>query len=182
MTHIGESKVQAAREKFSQLQDVLPRVTKHMIGHLQTNKVKTALELFDMIQSVDSVKLIREIEKQAARSQRAKIDILLEVNISGEAQKFGIEKGNLFTLVEEVQMCQRIRLLGLMTMAPLSDDQGIIRQCFRSLKDVSEEINDHFCIEDKVEMRYLSMGMTHDYEIALEEGANMLRIGSAIFG
>jgi pyridoxal phosphate enzyme (YggS family) len=153
-----------------------------MIGHLQTNKVKFAIDLFDMIQSVDSLSLIAEIEKQAIKINRERMDILIEVNVSGEAQKFGIAKENIFKLAEEVTLCSHVHLLGLMTMAPFTDDKNIIRQCFRSLRNLSDEIAEHFSLESKVEMKYLSMGMTHDYEIALEEGANMLRIGSAIFG
>ena len=180
ITHIGENKVQDAKQKFALLDDASVKFTKHMIGHLQTNKVKMALQTFDVIQSVDSLKLAKEIEKHAEQLARD-VDIFLEINCSGEEQKFGIPKSEALPLVEEILKLKRINIRGLMTMAPFVEDSEIIRQCFRDLKVLGDEIAQRFKGESQVQMNHLSMGMTQDYEIALEEGANMLRIGSAIF-
>lgn len=178
--HIGENRVQEAEEKFAALGSDAQKVKKHMIGHLQTNKVKKALALFDMLQSVDSEKLALEIEKQAASLNRT-IEILIEVNTSGEEQKFGVAKENAVDLLEKIAQCPHIKVSGFMTMAPYTDNTDIVRNCFKDLKDLSVEIAEKFKNNEKIEMKYLSMGMTGDFEIALEEGANMLRIGSAIF-
>lgn len=180
LTHIGENKVQEARKKFSALGDCGVKVTRHMIGHLQTNKVKHALEIFDLIQSVDSVKLAAAIEAQAAKANK-NIDVLVQVNTAGEEQKFGAAPSEVAALIEEVIKLKHIRLLGLMTIAPLTQDREIIRRCFRDLRRLNDRISERFPAGERLEMKYLSMGMTADYEIALEEGANMVRIGRAIF-
>ena len=180
LTHIGENKVQDARKKFSALQDSGVKVTRHMIGHLQTNKVKHALEIFDLIQSIDSAKLAAAIEAQAAKLNK-NIDVLLQVNTAGEEQKFGAAPSGVFALIEEMAKFKHIRLFGLMTMAPLTQDKEIIRRCFRDLRLLRDQVSGRFPAGERLEMKYLSMGMTADYEIALEEGANMVRIGRAIF-
>ena len=173
--------MQDAQAKFSQLGEAGNKVTKHMIGHLQTNKAKDAVKIFDMIQSVDSIKLIQEIEKRVAASGRSKVDVLIEVN-SGEEQKSGVAKTAVMDLVAGAVQCEHVQLLGLMTMAPFVNDEKVVRQAFRDLRLLREEITSQFKGQPRVNMKYLSMGMTNDYEIALEEGANMLRIGRAIFG
>jgi len=180
LTDIGESKVQDAQEKFSQLGPALTGVTKHMIGHLQTNKVKRAVQLFDLLQSVDSVKLVREIERRAAQQERD-VAVLIEINASGEEQKYGASCEGAFALVDEILKGEHIILKGLMTVGPLSGHEEIIRQAFRQVKRLSRDIIRKYAGEARVQMQYLSMGMTQDYPLALEEGANMLRIGSAIF-
>ncbi len=180
LKHVGESKVQEARRKFSDFKDSDIQVTRHMIGHLQTNKVKAALEVFDCIQSVDSLKLAAAIEEQAAKLNRS-IDILIQVNTAGEEQKFGIDPSEVFTIIKQVIAFKHVCLQGLMTVAPLTDDKEVVRKCFRDLRLLSEEIVNKFSGDDRVAMTHLSMGMTQDYEIALEEGANMVRIGRAIF-
>ncbi|MCK5179360.1 MAG: YggS family pyridoxal phosphate-dependent enzyme [Candidatus Omnitrophica bacterium] len=180
LKHIGESKVQEARKKFPGLGNSDIKVTRHMIGHLQTNKVKAALEVFDCIQSVDSLKLAAAIEEQAAKLNRS-IDILIQVNTAGEEQKFGIDPSEVFTIIKQVIAFKHVCLQGLMTVAPLTDDKEVVRKCFRDLRLLSEEIVNKFSGDDRVAMTHLSMGMTQDYEIALEEGANMVRIGRAIF-
>jgi len=179
LTHIGENKVQEAAKKFSVLEEVGKEVTRHMIGHLQTNKVKQALLTFDMIQSVDSLKLATEIDKQAHKLDRV-VDILIQVNTSGEEQKYGLSPQETAALIEQIINLKHIRVLGLMTIAPLTDDEGVIRRSFQDLKSLSDQIKDKFSA-DNVSMKYLSMGMTNDFKIALEEGSNMLRIGRAIF-
>jgi pyridoxal phosphate enzyme (YggS family) len=178
VTHLGENKVQDARKKFSLLRDPHRKVTKHMIGHLQTNKVKHALEVFDLIQSVDSLKLATAIEEQAAKMNKV-ADVLIQVNTSGEEQKFGIAPSDFFILLDDIIPLQHLRVRGLMTMAPFEADRDIIRKCFLDLRLLRDQVKGRF--GERIDMKYLSMGMTADYDIALEEGANMIRIGSAIF-
>ena len=180
LSHIAENKVQHAVEKFSTLENAGANITKHMIGHLQTNKVKKALEIFDIIQSVDSLKLAEAINSQAL--QMSKIaDILIQVNTSGEQQKYGIALNEAKTLLNSAVGLKNLRILGLMTMAPFVDDEEIIRNSFRKLKQLQDEITGEFSDHERLEMKYLSMGMTGDYKIAIEEGSNMVRIGRAIF-
>lgn len=180
ITDIGENRVQDARSKFNALEGFVPRPRRHLIGHLQSNKVKPAVELFDLIQSVDSPKLALELHKEA-RQQNKILDVLVQVNVSGEKQKFGAGPDSLFTLIDLLADCDHLRCQGLMTIAPLTDDETIVRRCFRELREIYEKTRDNFAGSERVVMTYLSMGMSGDYRVALEEGANMLRIGSAIF-
>ncbi|OGX38048.1 MAG: YggS family pyridoxal phosphate enzyme [Omnitrophica WOR_2 bacterium RIFCSPHIGHO2_02_FULL_52_10] len=180
LAHIGENKVQDAGKKFPLIGDAIGKVTKHMIGHLQTNKVKQCLEIFDFIQSVDSVKLANVIEAQAAKLNK-RVDVLVQVNTAGEEQKFGIPLTEAFPLIEEVSRLRHIQLLGLMTMAPFGADEKALRQCFRGLRLLRDKAVERFSGAPNIAMQYLSMGMTDDFEIALEEGSNMVRIGRAIF-
>jgi len=179
ITHIGENRVQEAKEKFVALEN-LGHVTKHMIGHLQTNKVKDAVVLFDVIQSVDSFKVAQEIEKQAAKLEKT-IDVLIEVNISGEEQKHGFIVKDVMADMEMTRSFSHMRIKGLMGMAPFVEDKDVIRNCFRQLKKLFEEAKEKFLDCSNIEMKYLSMGMTADYEMALEEGSNMVRIGRAMY-
>lgn len=176
LKHIAENKVQEADKKFPQFNGV----TKHIIGHLQTNKVKAALKLVDLIQSVDSLKLALEIEKEAGKLEKT-ADILVQVNTAGEEQKSGIPPSQAISLLENIAGCEHIRVLGLMTMAPFTEDQAIIRKTFSDLKKIFDEAARHFKGHDRISMKHLSMGMTSDFKIAIEEGSNMVRIGSAIF-
>jgi pyridoxal phosphate enzyme (YggS family) len=178
LTHIAENKVQQAQERLPALDGVIPNLTKHMIGHLQSNKAKQALQLFDLIHSVDNLKLAQEIDKQAQKLNK-EAQILVQVNTSGEKSKSGAESAQAVSLVQQISVLPHVKVLGLMTMAPLTEDQNIVRQAFRELKKIFDQIATMSL--SRVEMRYLSMGMSQDYEIALEEGANMIRIGSAIF-
>ncbi len=180
LTVVGENRVQEVERKFPQLDAMNVKVSKHLIGHLQTNKVKLALQYCDLIQSVDSFKLAQEIEKQAAKINR-NMDIFVQVSTSGEEQKFGVEHVEAIALVEEIAKLPHVFIKGLMTMAPLTEDKEIVRKCFRDLRIIRDELKNKFSNSDKIQMKYLSMGMSSDYEIALEEGSNMLRIGSAIF-
>lgn len=182
ITDIGELKVQDAQEKFLELEKigVSPNFfKKHMIGHLQTNKVKTAIQIFDLIQTVDSFKLASEIDRQALSAGKV-VSTLIEVN-SGEEQKFGVPPTQVLPLLEKIAELKNIEVLGLMTMAPLTQDEEITRRSFRELFNLSQKAGKDFEGHPRIQMKYLSMGMTGDYEIALEEGANMVRIGSAIF-
>ena len=180
ITHIAENKVQEAQKKFPELKKKYPQITCHLIGHLQTNKVKDTLKVCDLIQSVDSLKLAQEIDKQAEKLGRA-ADILVQVKTSGEEQKFGTDPAEALALVAEIAKLKRIRILGLMTMAPFVDDKNIVRACFKQLREIRDAAAKKFQGLPNVKMQYLSMGMTEDFEIALEEGSNMIRIGRAIF-
>jgi len=172
---IGENRVQEAYQKFQELGRI---ATWHMVGHLQTNKVKRALEFFDWIHSVDSLHLAREISKRAERLGR-EVDVLLEVNTSGEASKYGVTPEELPALAEAVSQLPRIRVRGLMTIAPIVERPEEARPYFVMLRELRDRL-----VEEGVvaELPHLSMGMTDDFEVAVEEGATMVRIGRAIFG
>lgn len=179
--NIGENRIQEAADKYVQLNELCKKsqVKWHMVGHLQTNKVKKAMEVFDMIQSVDSLHLAEKINSEAGINNRT-VDILIEVNTSGEKSKFGVEKDKVFELVEKLSELKNIQVLGLMTIGPLASDENIIRKAFSSLRQLREQIAKNLSFSN-VKMNYLSMGMTDDYPIAIEEGSNMLRLGRAIF-
>ena len=170
---IGENRVQEASQKFSAIGN---RVDWHMVGHLQTNKAKTALKIFSMIQSLDSPRLAQEIEKRAT----TQIDCLIEVNTSKEPSKFGMSPDRLFDFYETIKNSQEINVLGLMTIGPgwAIQDAEASRPCFRLLRDLRDELSQEFDRPFPI----LSMGMTSDFEVAIEEGSNMIRIGTAIFG
>ncbi|MCK9594587.1 MAG: YggS family pyridoxal phosphate-dependent enzyme [Candidatus Omnitrophica bacterium] len=168
---IGENKVQEALSKLAD--PVLRRsaVSLHMIGHLQSNKAKDAVKTFDLIHSVDSFKLAAELDKQAAKISKIQ-DILVEVNTSAEASKFGVKPDELEALVKAIAGLKNIKVLGLMTIAPAVDDPEKVRPYFRKLRELQDTIPG---------LDILSMGMTDDFEVAVEEGSTMVRIGRAIF-
>ncbi len=170
----GENKAQELRDKFDVL---VNKVTWHFIGTLQRNKVKYAVKSAEYIHSVDSVILAEEINNQAIKLDKVQ-KILLEIKTSFEDTKSGLtEMFDVLNLVRYCSTLSNIELKGLMTMAPLTDDKKIIRNSFTYLRNLKDKIN-----QSGSDLRELSMGMTNDYEIAIEEGATMLRIGSAIFG
>ena len=170
----GENKAQELRDKYEILGD---KVTWHFIGALQRNKVKYAVRAASYIHSVDSQILADEVNKEARKLNKVQ-NILLEVNTSSEESKSGLtEKEEVINLVKHCSSLQNIKLIGLMTMAPFTDDTKIIRKSFADLRNLKDEIN-----QIGFDLKELSMGMTNDFEIAIEEGATMLRIGSAIFG
>jgi len=170
---VAENRVQEATPKIAALPHT---VTWHLIGHLQRNKVKLAIELFDMIHSVDSLRLAEEIEKRAASAQQI-VPVLIEVNVAGEESKFGAAPDEAHELADAISRMPNVDLGGLMTMEPFVDDAEEVRPVFRTLR----ELRDRMRQEGGVELPHLSMGMTQDYEVAVEEGATMVRIGSAIF-
>jgi hypothetical protein len=178
VAHIGENRVQDAQAKFVNLSDL--SFTKHMVGHLQTNKVKVAIDLFDLIHSVDSRKIAWEIEKQAAKKNKT-VNVLLQVNTAFEEQKYGLAPDEVFPLMDEAAQLPHVRILGLMTMAPLVDNLEVVGSCFRDLQKLFEQAKERYAHVDTIEMKHLSMGMTSDFPMALEAGANMLRIGRALF-
>lgn len=173
LTHIAENRVQAAEEKFPLITG--SGLTKHLIGHLQSNKARDAVRLFDLIQSVDSIKLVDEINKRAAMAGKIQ-DVLLQVDIAREEQKFGLPEEEAAHFVAHAAELPNIRLLGLMAMAPLTEDRELIRGVFREGKKLFDRLK-----KTQDSLTTLSMGMSHDYDIAIEEGATMVRIGSALF-
>lgn len=174
ITDIGENRVQEAERKFDALKNF--PVTWHMIGHLQTNKVKQAVEIFSVIQSVDSEKLADEISNRA----RKRIDVMIEVNTSGEAAKFGTAPDKAIQLARYISALKNIKLIGLMTVGPLTSDGSATRNSFRMLAGLFDQIK--VLNLPAVELKYLSMGMSQDFETAIEEGSNLVRVGRAIFG
>ncbi|MCE5210754.1 MAG: YggS family pyridoxal phosphate-dependent enzyme [Deltaproteobacteria bacterium] len=176
VTMLGENYVQEAKEKIAVMEK---RVQWHMIGHLQTNKAKYAVNLFDYIHSVDRPELAEEINKRARLAGR-KINILIEVNVSGEKTKNGIPAIRSVDLIKNISPLENVSIKGLMTMAPYSDNPEKSRPYFSELKNLQKKI-----IQEGITgilMEELSMGMTDDFEIAIEEGATIVRIGRAIFG
>ena len=166
--HIGENRVQEAKTKMERLSTLERQPMWHMVGHLQTNKVKTAAQIFDIIHSIDSLRLAEAV------SQRAQdiMPVLLQVNVSGEATKSGFSLAELSQAAEEIARLPRLEVKGLMTIAPLVADAEEVRPIFRRLRQLRDELG----------LEHLSMGMTDDFEVAVEEGATMVRIGRAIFG
>lgn len=171
---IGENTVQEALEKF----EFLPKgLEKHMIGTLQLNKVKTALKLFDLIQSVDSLELAYKIDREASKLGRV-FPIFIEVNVAGEASKRGIAPEEVQALLDKMSGLKFVRVEGLMAMMPYSEDPEELRPYFRQMKGLYDSLKGR----GNIEMRWLSMGMSNDYVVAVEEGANLVRLGTALFG
>ncbi|MBQ9480057.1 MAG: YggS family pyridoxal phosphate-dependent enzyme [Selenomonadaceae bacterium] len=173
VTDIGENRIQEALEKFSALDR---NVTKHLIGHLQTNKVKQAVKHFDLIHSVDSQRLAQAVDR-AAQSLNKVQDVLVQINLAREESKSGVDPDQLDELLSTVKDCTNLKLKGLMLIAPNYEQVEQCRPLFRQMYRLFQRQKE---IYPTVE--YLSMGMTHDYKIAVEEGANLVRIGTAIFG
>lgn len=172
----GENKVQELTAK----EEVLPKdIRWHMIGHLQRNKVKYIIDKACMIHSVDSLRLAREISKEAVKHE-LDVPVLIEVNVAGEESKFGVSVEETLSLVQEVSKLPGIQVKGLMTIAPYVEDPEENREIFRNLRKLSVDISGKNF--DNVTMNVLSMGMTGDYEVAIEEGATHVRVGTGIFG
>ncbi|MCB0292090.1 MAG: YggS family pyridoxal phosphate-dependent enzyme [Calditrichaeota bacterium] len=174
--HIGESRIQEARQK---LPEITAPVTRHLIGHLQRNKVKYAVKLFDMIQSVDNLALAEELNARCAKLD-LRMPILIEVNTSGEASKFGCQPEEALTLLKAIDRLPQLDTRGFMTIAVYSEDTARVRGCFKHLKRIFDEAQSLTLVNAHIDL--LSMGMSSDYEVAIEEGANLVRVGSAIFG
>ncbi len=183
ITHLGENKVQEAKEKMVLLQ----RETKssgaqwHFIGHLQTNKARQAVEIFDMIHSIDSYRLAAEVDRRSYTKDRI-MPILVQVNTSREKSKYGLDPDEVLTAVKQIAELKNVKIKGLMTIGALTsaDDTDAVRGYFKRLRDLKE-----FILKQQipnVDMEYLSMGMSADFETAIEEGATHVRIGTAIFG
>jgi hypothetical protein len=166
--NFGENRVQEAQPKIEQLASLRPSLIWHMVGHLQTNKAKTAMDIFDIIHSVDSLRLAETLSQ---RSQ-GKLPVLIEVNVSGEATKSGFLLPEADEAVKRIGRLPNIEVEGLMTIAPWGSDAEEVRPIFRRLRQLGDDLG----------LRHLSMGMTDDFEVAIEEGATLVRIGRAIFG
>ena len=176
VTEFGENKVQEMTDKY---EHVSKPVHWHLIGHLQTNKVKYIVDKACLIHSVDSVHLAKEIEKEAAK-KNAVVNVLIEVNIAHEESKFGINETDVYDLIEAIKDFPHVHVMGLMTIAPFVENPEDNRIYFHKMYQLSLDIKSKNI--DNIDMNVLSMGMTNDYEIAVEEGATMVRVGTAIFG
>lgn len=176
ITDIGENKVQEIMDKF----DSVKPVRWHLIGHLQTNKVKYIIDKVSMIHSVDSLHLAQEIDKRAAQ-HGITMDILIQVNSAQEESKFGISTDETEGMIRDIlDKCPNIRIRGLMCIAPFAENPEDVRVYFAQVKKLYDEYSS---IEHKnLDFKYLSMGMSHDYEVAILEGSNLIRVGTAIFG
>ena len=173
---IGENRVQEASQKYA----VLDRnVTWHLIGHLQTNKVKHAVKIFDMIESVDSIKLAEAINKEAAKLGKVQ-KILVQVNLVKEASKTGVYLEDLPELLTAIDGMDNLKLMGLMFIAPIAENPEDVRPIFNQMYNLFIKVQKMPLAH--ADIKYLSMGMTHDYRIAIEEGANIVRVGTALFG
>jgi PLP dependent protein len=168
VNQFGENRVQEAETKIRQLEFLKPDVIWHMIGHLQSNKVKLALELFDSIQSLDSIELAEMLNRRAQK----KISVFLEVNVAGEATKSGFSLPQITPAFKIIRLLPNLDVRGLMTVAPALENPEQVRPVFRKMRE----------LRDSFELEHLSMGMTDDFEVAIEEGATLVRIGRALFG
>ncbi len=176
VTDIGENRIQEAREKFETLER---DATWHLIGHLQKNKAKYAVKLFDLIHSVDTLELACALDKEAQKIDKVQ-KILVQVNLAKEASKSGVYEEDLQPLLEAVDELSHLQLAGLMCIAPNYEDVEEVRPLFRRMYEIFQRTKEFPW--KTANIIYLSMGMTHDYRIAVEEGANIVRVGTAIFG
>lgn len=177
VTLLGENYIQEAKEKIEKLNHY--PVKWHFIGHLQSNKAKYAVKLFDLIHTVDSFKLAEVLNRQAQKTGKVQ-EVLIQVNISREAAKSGVDTADTIPLIKKIAALDNVAIMGLMTMPPFFQDPEKARPYFKALNDLSVQISSESI--DRVQMKELSMGMTGDYKPAIEEGATLVRIGTAIFG
>ena len=188
LQHLGENRVEEGAAKIPQVEATTDRqIIWHMVGHVQSRKAKQVVPLFDLVQSVDSLRLAQRLSRFAEMRDR-KLQVLLEVNVSGEASKYGfagynwyqdkVVKDNLWREVEAILQLPHIEVMGLMTMAPFDVEESVIRRVFADMYCLREELQSSL----RTSLPELSMGMTDDYPIAIEEGATMVRVGRAIFG
>lgn len=176
---LGENRVQELQKKVNDANLLDKYINWHMIGHLQKNKVKYIIDIVDMIHSLDSIELAAEINKRAQKADKI-IGILVQVNIAEEETKFGIYKEHIMDFIREVSKYKNIKVRGLMTIAPHVQNPEDVRYVFRQLRKIFIDISRENI--DNIDMEYLSMGMSNDFEVAIEEGANIIRVGTAIFG
>ncbi len=174
---VGENYFQQARENHRVMEGVA--VSWHFIGHLQANKAKYAVGLFDLIHSVDSLKLAQELDRQAAKLGKVQ-SVLIQVNVAGEVSKFGVSPDGLDPLVTAIALLPNVSVQGLMTMPPFFDQPERVRPFFAQLRQIAQQLENRHI--PGISMKELSMGMTGDFEVAVEEGATLVRIGTAIFG
>jgi pyridoxal phosphate enzyme (YggS family) len=170
---LGENYVQEAKRK---IEEIGRSVAWHFIGHLQSNKAKYVVYLFDMIHSLDNIPLAEELSRRAEQADRM-IKVLIEINLSGEATKFGTDEGEILNLARRILQLSHLSLEGLMTMPPYFDSPEMSRPYYVKLRELKERL-----VREGIPMKELSMGMSNDFEIAIEEGATYVRVGTAIFG
>jgi len=187
VTDIGENYVQEAEKMKQKLGEKANAIKWHMIGHLQKNKINKALKVFDVIQTIDSLKKAQAIDKRVERAGKSVIPVLIEINIGSEDSKAGVKPEEhepfeeyMEKLVRDISRLEHLRVEGLMTMGPRFGNPEDSRPYFRRTREIFEKIRDLNI--PNVDMKYLSMGMTNSYRVAIEEGSNMVRIGTAIFG
>src|ERR1051325_4846019 len=177
-TDLGENRVQEAEGKITEIGR--DRVRWHLVGHLQANKVRRAVNLFDVIHSVASVELAQRLDRLCVEEERESLAVLIQVDLGNKKTKSGVDESELIHLIESLGPLTRLKLIGLMTLPPFFDDPEQSRPFFRRLRELRDELNQRGAFGDRT--GELSMGMTHDFEVAIEEAATMVRIGTAIFG
>lgn len=175
----GENKVQEILKKYEYFKDDMNKINFHMIGHLQTNKVKYIIDKVKLIHSLESISLLDKLQKEAEKRNLI-VNCLIEVNIAKETSKFGVFEEDIFYFLQEVEKRKNVKVLGLMTVAPYFEDSFETRSYFKKMKILFDKISKESF--DNIEMKILSMGMSNDFKIAIEEGANLVRVGSLIFG
>ena len=178
LTDLGENRVQEAEAKITELGRETARW--HLVGHLQSNKAARAVQLFDCIHSLDSVALAERLDRLCDTEGRQKLDVLIQIDLGGEKTKTGIDPRELPALLEALRSCSRLKLIGLMTLPPYFENADCARPYFKTLRGLRDQLKSHGHFDDS--SGELSMGMSHDFEIAIEEGATMVRVGTAIFG
>lgn len=178
VTDVGENRLQEAEAKIGEVGRSAARW--HLVGHLQANKARKAVRLFDVIHSLDSVDLAKRLNRVCIEEGREELPVLLQVNLGGEQTKSGVAERDVFDVARDVQQLEKLKLIGLMSVPPYFDDPQQVRPFFRRLRELRDELNARQLFPDA--RGELSMGMTHDFEVAIEEGATMVRIGTAIFG
>ena len=178
VTDLGENRVQEAEAKIPEVGRKAARW--HLIGHLQSNKVRRAVELFDVIHSLDSAALARRLDRACGEVGREELPVLIQIDLGQEATKSGAAESEVPGIIDAIRQSQRLRLTGLMTLPPYFDDPEQARPFFRRLRELRDELRAQGVFGES--SGELSMGMTHDYEVAIEEGATMVRVGTAIFG
>ena len=177
INNLGENRVQELVSKYEELKST--DVKWHMIGHLQKNKVKYIIDKTELIHSVESLELAEEINKRAIKNNLT-ANVLIELNIGEEESKFGINEENVYNFLSSMEKFENIKVLGLMTVAPFCENPENVRWVFKKMKNIYDKASTMKL--QNVQMKYLSMGMTNDFEIAIEEGSNIIRVGTAIFG
>ena len=178
VTDFGENRVQEAETKIPVIGREIAKW--HLIGHLQSNKARRAVELFDVIHSLDSASLVHRLDRMCEEINRPTLPVLIQVDLGHEATKTGIDEGELPEVITAINGCHRLQLDGLMTLPPFLDEIERVRPYFRRLRELRDELRTSGAFGDR--RGELSMGMTHDFEIAIEEGATIVRVGTAIFG
>lgn len=175
---LGENRVQEAEAKIEEIGR--DRVRWHLIGHLQANKARRAVQLFDVIHSLDSPSIARRLDRLCQEEARVELPVLIQIDLASETTKSGISEAELPELVATVKACERLRLMGLMTVPPFFEDTKLVRPFFQRLRELRDALQLRGSFG--TEIGALSMGMSHDFEVAIQEGATMVRVGTAIFG